>query len=498
MKNTHNQDSYTHILKYTSLFGGVQGLGILMGIVRNKLVAVILGPDGMGLVSLFNSTIKLLGDSTNFGISMSAVKNISEAYDHGDQAALQHGVAVVRLWSMLAALLGTVLCVVLSPWLSRFTFSWDGHTLHFVCLAPVVGMTALTGGELAIMKGTRRLKALAAVSVYGIVGALVVSVPLYWLFGQQAIVPSLLLLALLQLGLTLGFSYRKQPLRWHFDRSLMADGYSMIRLGVAFVVAGMLGSGADFIIRSYLSKTASLETLGLYNAAYMMTMTYVGMVFSAMETDYFPRLSGINHLGVTFNTTVNRQVEVMLLLVSPLLVAFMVSLPVLLPMLYSGRFRPALGMMQVVVLAMYLRALKLPVQYIPLAKGDSRSYLFLEAVCDVAMVAGVVTLFNAYGLTGAGFGILIMSIVDLLVTYVYTRWRYGYRPSWPVVGYTAMQLPFGLAAYALTFVACPWVYWSVGAVLAAGSLTVSLQVLKSKTHLWQSLTAKLKRKFGRP
>jgi O-antigen/teichoic acid export membrane protein len=39
---------------------------------------MILGPEGMGLISLFNSTIKWVSDSTNFGISMSAVRDISE------------------------------------------------------------------------------------------------------------------------------------------------------------------------------------------------------------------------------------------------------------------------------------------------------------------------------------------------------------------------------------------------------------------------------------
>ncbi len=47
-------DSYSHILKYTGIFGGVQGLNILMSVVRNKLVAIILGPEGMGLISLFS------------------------------------------------------------------------------------------------------------------------------------------------------------------------------------------------------------------------------------------------------------------------------------------------------------------------------------------------------------------------------------------------------------------------------------------------------------
>ena len=138
MSKEERTDSYSHILKYTGLFGGVQGLGILVGIIRNKLVAVLLGPQGMGLVSLFNSTIKLVSDSTNFGLSMSAVKRISEDFDSGDEVRVSHAVDIVRYWSFVTALLGTILCVALSPLLSRLTFSWNGHTFHFICLAPVL------------------------------------------------------------------------------------------------------------------------------------------------------------------------------------------------------------------------------------------------------------------------------------------------------------------------------------------------------------------------
>lgn len=56
-------------------------LNMLVGVVRNKMVAMILGPGGMGLLSLFNSTIKLVSESTNMGISMSGVKTISQNFD---------------------------------------------------------------------------------------------------------------------------------------------------------------------------------------------------------------------------------------------------------------------------------------------------------------------------------------------------------------------------------------------------------------------------------
>ena len=71
------ENSYSHILKYTGLFGSVQGLGILVGVLRNKFTALFLGPSGMGLLSLFSSTISVLSSACNFGIPTSGVKFIS-------------------------------------------------------------------------------------------------------------------------------------------------------------------------------------------------------------------------------------------------------------------------------------------------------------------------------------------------------------------------------------------------------------------------------------
>lgn len=497
MKKEDSKDRYSHILRYTGLFGGVQGLNILIGIVRNKLVAMILGPNGMGLISLFNSTIKLVSDSTSFGISMSAVRNISEDFDRQNIEKLEADVALVRSWSFLTALLGMFVCIAFSPLLSSFTFSWHGHTLHFIFLSPIVAITAITGGELAVLKGVRRLKALAGISVYSVIGALLVSVPLYYIYKERAIVPSLVIMAFIQMALTIAVSYKIFPLRLSLSRSVLREGYSMIRLGIAFVFAGILGSGADFVIRSYISNVAGIDTVGLFNAGYMLTMTYVGTVFSAMETDFFPRLSGVSSLGFTFNRTVSNQIEVMLLLVSPLLVVFTFTLPILLPLLYTGKFLPALGMIQIIVLAMYFRALKLPVEYIPLAKGDSLSYLFLEAFYDIVLVVLVIILFRKFGLTGAGVAVTLAGIIDFIVVFIYARLRYAYKPTAGIVKYTLIQLPIGLLAYASTWIADPRLYWSIGALLAILSMTASLSILRKKTRLWAALMRKLNKAFRR-
>lgn len=481
MSESKGNGSYAHILKYTGLFGGVQGLGILVGIVRNKCVALLLGPDGMGLISLFNSTVNFVSNSTNFGLPMSAVRTVSENYGNGDTAAIKHSVAVVRLWSLVAAAFGTLMGILLSPLLSWFTFSWNGHTLHFIFLSPVVGLMAITGGELAILKALRRLRNLASISVINMLVSLVVSVPIYYFFGIPAIVPLLVLLALLQMAVTIAYSYKVCPPSFEVTRTLWRNGYGMVKLGVAFVIAGMIDSCCEFLIRSYINNVAQIGMVGLYNAGFMISMTYVGLVFAAMETDYFPRLSSVNHLGVTFRTTVNRQIEVMLLIISPLLVAFMVALPILVPLLFSSKFIPIIDMVRIVILAMYFRALILPVQYIPLAKGDSKSYMFLEAASEIMILIGVVTFFHLYGLKGAGLGIFLASFLDLVMSLAYARCKYRYKPSPRVALITSIQLPLGIVAFVSTSFLSNFFYWSVGLIIIIISSVYSLSMLRNTT-----------------
>ena len=96
MASKKNDSSYSHIMKYTGLFGSVQAISILVNVVRTKIVAVLLGPIGVGMVSLFNSAIKFVGDITNLGIAMSAVKDVSKAFEDSDRAAIERAIIQVR------------------------------------------------------------------------------------------------------------------------------------------------------------------------------------------------------------------------------------------------------------------------------------------------------------------------------------------------------------------------------------------------------------------
>lgn len=494
MENKEKQNGYSHIMKYIGLFGGIQMLNILVGLVRNKLVAMILGPGGMGLLSLFNSTIKLVSESTNMGIPMSGVKTISQNFDDEANEKLCESVKMIRFWSLLTALLGFVVCALFGSSINSLTFIWGDHSFHYMLLSPAIAFMAITGGETAILKGTRELTSLMLISFFYALITSAICVPIYYYIGEKGIVPSLVLAAFVNMLLALYCSTKKYPYRLVFNKEFIAKGSSMIRLGIAFVLAGIFGSGADFLIRTILNTYGYLEEVGLYNAGYMMIFVYAGMVFSAMESDFFPRLSAIHDDVEAQNKCVNKQIEVTLLLISPLLITFLIGMPILLPVLYSGHFMPVLGMIQVAVMAMFIRALALPVEYIPLAKGNSSLYLFIEALYDVMIVVLTFVLYNMIGLVGAGIALTVAMMVDYGVAYVVMKAKYGYRISMEVLKYVAMQFPLGLLAFLVTMVESRMLYWTMGLLLIVTSMTISLYILHKKTSLWEKLKKKILRR----
>ena len=481
--NESEKGAYGHVLKYTGVFGGVQGLNVLVSLVRNKFVALLLGPSGMGLVTLFNTTVSFISQSTHFGISTSAVRQLSELPDDSHPQVV-HFVKVVRAWSLLTALLGMLVCIAIGPFLSSTTFAWGDHSLHFILLAPAVGMLAVTGGETAILKGRRRLKSLALVQVGSVFAALFMSVPVYYFFGEAGIVPVIVLMALITMLLTVRESYRLYPLQLRGAKGILGEGMEMVRLGVAFTLAGIIGTGAEMFIRSWLNVTADLDVLGLYNAGYMITITYAGMVFSAMETDYFPRLSAVNTDIEATNETVNKQMEVSLLIAAPMLVGLIIFLPVLIPFFFSSKFVPVVAMTQVAVLAMFFKAVTMPAAYIALARG----YYF------VVFVFLIIFGFQRWGLVGTGIAITLANIFDYVMINAVARWRYKYKMSPAVMKYSAIHILIGLLAYFTTITVGGYAYWVFGIGLTLVSTLFSLLILHQKTHLWAALMRRFRLK----
>src|ERR1700712_49768 len=120
--------TYGQIVKSSALVGGSSVLNIAIGIVRTKVMAVLLGPAGFGLFGLYGSIITLTQTLAGMGINSSGVRQIAEAAGSDDSERIARIAVVLRRISILLGLLGAILLTVFSRRVSLVTFGTTQRT----------------------------------------------------------------------------------------------------------------------------------------------------------------------------------------------------------------------------------------------------------------------------------------------------------------------------------------------------------------------------------
>lgn len=130
-----NESSYRSIFKSTFLFGFVQVFNIVMKAAINKAVAILLGTEGMGVISLYNSAVNMLRTVAGLGIPQSAVRDVAEANATCEIEKLNRIITVTKKIVWFTALLGAVVTIVFARVLSDVSFNNRDHIVAFIFLS---------------------------------------------------------------------------------------------------------------------------------------------------------------------------------------------------------------------------------------------------------------------------------------------------------------------------------------------------------------------------
>lgn len=424
---SNQQSSYRQIIKATSIFGGVQIFNIIIAIVRSKAVAILLGPIGMGYIGLFNSTIQFVSSLTNFGISISAIKTISQIPSQNEETRLSIVITTLKKLVWITGLLGTFFTLIFSSGLSEFAFNTDKYSKDFRILSIVVLLTQLSSGHNTILQGTRNYKLLGKANILGAAIGLLVTLPLYYFFKFQGIVPALIITAAVSLFFTWTFSKRTKIPKINLSlKQVFLEGREMLWMGIMLSLSNIIALAVSYIMRIYIGKEGGIDQVGLYNAGFAIINTYVGMIFTAMASEYYPRLSGVATDFKLYKDVINRQAELVVLILAPIILIFIVYIEWGVILLYSKDFLEVKEMIQWAAFGMIFKAGSWAVAFIFLAKGATKTFFWNELIANTYMLALNLFCYHMYGLKGLGMSFLISYILYLLQVLLLTKVKYHF------------------------------------------------------------------------
>lgn len=478
--------SHRQILRSSSIIGGSSVINILVGLFRTKAAALILGPSGVGLIGLIQNLLATASAISSVGLGNAGSRQVAEAVGRGDPADIAAARRALLVGTLVLATVGAAVFWMLRGTIATFVFEKDRFRGTVGWLAIGVALTVAFGSQNALLVGFRRVGDIARVSVLSSLLSTAIAIPALLLLGREGI-----------LFFTLSAPFSTFVIGWYFtsrvprpDKSqtpmplLLSQWRVMARVGSAIMVTSLAATGGELLVRTAVQRELGFHAVGQFQAAWVISMTYLSFVLAAMGADYYPRLAGSVDDHPKMNLMANEQSEVALLLAGPVLTAMMGMAPWVIQILYSSQFGDAAAILRWQILGDVLKIVSWPLGFMLLALGDGRSFVTTDGL-SMATFVGLTWLgLPVLGLQATGLAFIGMFVVYLPVIHFLLRRRTGFRWQSRVV----RKLVLVMLATGTTLIAS---YLNIYAGLAWSLVAASLLGLRAALTLEAALPAKL-------
>lgn len=492
----NSKGTYRQIIKATTIFGGVQIFSILISIIKSKIIAVLLGPAGMGIAGLFNSSISIISGLTSFGLQTSAVKNISVANATGKVEKISLVISVFRRLIWFTGALGLVTTIILSKQLSIIAFNTEEYQSSFVLISITLLLGQINAGQKVVLQGLRKLKHLAKSSIIGTLSGLVVSIPMYYFYGAKGIVPAIIFTSLFALFGSWYYSRKVDILNIKVNfEEFTAESKSMLKLGVILTLNGLMGLFVSYLFKIFISHKGGVSEVGLYNAGYSIINTYVGMIFAAMITDYFPRLSAVSNDNSESQKAIIQQAEITLLVLFPIICIFFIFIYWAVVLLFSLKFIAIEAMIHWAALGILFKAVSWSMGVVFAAKGHYKTLFWNELISNLYILGLNILGYHLYGLTGIGISFFISYFLHFFQIYLICKIKYGFNLTNSFLKLYLVILFFSIVCFLLARFSSPYIQYSIGLLIILFSIYFSFSELEKRLHIKEFFIEKIKKKL---
>ena len=443
---------YKLIIKSFSLLGSAQVLGLIITLIRSKAIALFLGPKGIAIAGLFNTTLELFSTVTSLGIDKSGVKEISFISATKNEDAKIEIITLIERLGWYTGVVGSVLMIVFSKVLSELVFNSADYTYAFVWLSLALLFKQLSYINFAVLQGVRVISSLARANVYGSAIGLIISVPLYYFLELKAIVPVIIISNIIVFFVSRVYlnkvSQRGRLLPFKFMWDLHA-GKEIIRLGVLLNFTSIVSIITTYTFQVYLTNITTLEIVGFYLVGVAILNYCVNIVFNAMSMDYYPRLAAIHKDNTALRKVVEQQALISMLVITPIIVFFIALAPFVIKVLYSSKFLDVIVFVKWSILGMLFKAVSWCISYVFIAKGDSKVFLRTNVIFNMILLTSNILGFKILGLNGVGIAFFVYHIIYFISVFIIASFRYEFY--FEKEFYTFLFISFGLCISVFIF-----------------------------------------------
>lgn len=446
------------IIKAIFKTGSGSVINIILGVISTKVLAVVLGSSGVGLYSLINQTLTTATTAGTVGGSTALVQGLASKKGAEKDKYLRTVFWIFACGAMILAL-GFLL---FSPLIAQTVFaSNDEKTISLVrWMALPAILTIIYSYLINLLNGFRAIGRLAIGQI--IVSIVTVSLvyPISKLVSSGYITAFTWMTSASTLGgivFCFTVAHREKwlnPLienfRPQFDKKSAKHFY---HIASTTLLTGLITTGTLLVVRTMIIRYGGFSSAGIFDVAWMLSMTYTALLLSSFGTYYLPTLSGINDTR-TRNTLMQDLFRISLLLVIPLIITVIVLKPLAITILYTHEFTPALKIIRWMLIGDYFKASSWVLAMPMLAYGDMKPFFWTELLWNMGFLIlsySGIFYYNDMQLIGIAFLICYGLYFAYTIHYAHTKHNVDLK------GHTLVHWILGL----LLIIVVSWQTWEV-------------------------------------
>jgi PST family polysaccharide transporter len=378
--------------------------GMVIGLLRSKLLAVLLGPSGVGILAnlgIYNTFVSTAG--TAFA-GQGSTRAIAVARADGRD---DHVDWLIRYSFLIPPAVGLFILggtVALAPQVSELVMGDPQYAPLVAISAMAIPLTLLGTSYAGVLQGFVRIGSLAKASIATTIISLVVIAALILLFGLTGAVVAGSIVALVQLGIFFArepWVIRGRRWRRRLNFNWLALG-PVLQLGSASVVLTIVGTLVTLLIRSDIVRVLGIDQNGIYQPVSAISDTYLEVLISSTSLYLFPRLTELLRAGRRSEAAdeVGHGLRMVLAVTVPLLLLLIAFGEPIVVLLYSDKFRPAADPLAIQMAGNILKVITWTAAAALLPLGYYRAWLLIGLSQLAIKYLGTHLLLPALGLQG--------------------------------------------------------------------------------------------------
>lgn len=375
-----------------------------------KVIAVYVGPEGLGKMGQFMSLMTIMSVLAGGGIGNGIIKYVAEyrASENELKRLLSTGVFYTLVCSLVMAMVGILFRTEIAVFLLGSKEYID------VVLILAIGQLFVAGNNflVAIVNGYKDVKLLTSLNISGTLVGLLILVLLiksYHLYGGLV---GLVLMQAVLVFVTLAYVWRANWFQLHYFR-LNFDKTEILRLAkfsLMAITTALVNPLAQIIIRDHTQHVLSWADVGYWQGVTRISDVYLLFITSTLTVYYLPRLAEINNRA-ELRQEITKAYKLVLPAVMLIAIIIYLSRNIIINVVFSSDFMPIEKLFMFQLLGDVLKIGSWLLSFLMLAKAMTRMYITTEILFNISLIAMSWIFLDYFGLVGLTYAFALNCLI---------------------------------------------------------------------------------------